>query len=457
MLGGGLAGWFLVRRVEPEYAVWGDLAGVVLGGLIWLVADLVRGARLLQWLRLGDSGVDLRVTGTWAEVADRVRRQWRLREQATRASDARLQDFLAALQVSPNGVVLLDSQARIEWFNQTAALHFALLAERDLMQHFGNLVRDPVFARYYASQDFQQAVTLPGRGTTGARPGHMPPSLPMQLSVQLHPYGLGRLLLLSRDITAVEQAETMRRDFVANVSHEIRTPLTVLAGFVETLQTLPLNDDERTRYLGLMAQQSGRMQTLVNDLLTLSKLEGSPAVGMTEWVSLPLLMQQVEAEARALAAVLHRADAPLHRLQFDDATGWEIAASHNELQSAMANLACNAVRYTPAGGVILVSWKPESDGSAAFLVQDNGPGIAAEHLPRLTERFYRVDRSRSRDTGGTGLGLAIVKHVAQRHSAELQIDSVPGKGSTFKILFPAVRLRMAAGTQVAEKPGVHLL
>jgi two-component system phosphate regulon sensor histidine kinase PhoR len=378
-LAGALAGWFVVHRVEPENALWGAATGAALGGLIWLVVDLVQGARLLQWIRQGDVGVDARLSGSWAEVADRVRRQWRLREQATVASDARLQDFLAALQVSPNGVVLLDSQARIEWFNQTAAAHFALEAGRDLLQHFGNLVRDPVFARYYADQDFQHAITMPGRGFARA--------LPMQLSVQLHPYGAGRQLLLSRDITAVEQAETMRRDFVANVSHEIRTPLTVLAGFVETLQTLPLDDDERQRYLGLMAQQSGRMQTLVNDLLTLSKLEGSPSVGMSEWVSVPLLMQQVNAEARALAALLQQPDAPLHRLQFDDAIGWEIAGSHNELQSAMANLACNAVRYTPAGGVILVSWQPQPDGGAAFAVQDNGPGIAAEHLPRLTGRF----------------------------------------------------------------------
>ncbi len=448
-LAGALAGWLAIRSVEPGHAVLGAAAGLVLGGLIWLVVDLVRGARLLQWIRQGDAAMDAGLGGTWAEVADRVRRQWRAREQATAASDARLQDFLAALQVSPNGVVLLDSQARIEWFNQTAVAHFALEAGRDLLQHFGNLVRDPVFARYYADQDFQQAITMPGRGSASARP--------LQLSVQLHPYGLGRQLLLSRDITAVEQAETMRRDFVANVSHEIRTPLTVLAGFVETLQTLPLNDDERQQYLGLMAQQSGRMQTLVNDLLTLSRLEGSPSVGMADWVSVPVLMREVEAETRALAALLQQPDAPLHDIQFAGGAGWDIAGSHNELQSAMANLACNAVRYTPAGGVILASWQPQPDGSAVFQVHDNGPGIAAEHLPRLTERFYRVDRSRSRDTGGTGLGLAIVKHVAQRHSAELRIESVPGKGSTFKIVFPAARLRMVAGSHMTEKLEVQLL
>jgi two-component system phosphate regulon sensor histidine kinase PhoR len=262
------------------------------------------------------------------------------------------------------------------------------------------------------------------------------------LSVQLHPYGDGRRLLLSRDITALEQAEAMRRDFVANVSHEIRTPLTVLTGFVETLQTLPLDKVQRDKYLDLMAQQALRMQTLVSDLLMLSRLEGSPLPGTGEWVATPLLRHQLEQDARALSAVPLNNTQTAHELEFDMPDDIQIAGAFNELLSAMSNLVSNAIRYTPAGGEVRVRWKMLADGSAEFSVTDNGPGIAQELLPRLTERFFRVDRSRSRDTGGTGLGLAIVKHVAQRHGAELKIDSTPGKGSVFSIIFPAQRVRL---------------
>jgi two-component system, OmpR family, phosphate regulon sensor histidine kinase PhoR len=270
----------------------------------------------------------------------------------------------------------------------------------------------------------------------------------------VHPYGMGRRLLLTRDITAVEQAEVMRRDFVANVSHEIRTPLTVLMGFVETLQNLPLNEEERSRYLGLMARQAHRMQTLVDDLLTLSRLEGSPLPGVGEWTSLPALLSNCAQEGRALSDVLGKSQ----ELLCDEPPGLEIAGSPHELQSAMSNLVSNAVRYTPAGGSIHVRWRALPDGRGEFSVRDSGPGIASEHLSRLTERFYRIDRSRSRETGGTGLGLAIVKHVVQRHGGELKIDSTPGAGSTFAIQFPASRLRPAkapAGT--SELPATESL
>jgi two-component system phosphate regulon sensor histidine kinase PhoR len=258
------------------------------------------------------------------------------------------------------------------------------------------------------------------------------------LSVHAHSYGKDRKLLLSRDITAVELAEAMRRDFVANVSHEIRTPLTVLSGFIETLQTLPLKRHEQDRYLSLMAQQSKRMQTLVDDLLTLSRLEGSPRPGGNDWVSTSLLFAQSQQEAQALSKLL----APHgHEITFDVAAGFEIAGVQAELYSAISNLVINAVRYTPDIGKIKVSWKMLNDGRGEFMVKDTGQGIAAEHLPRLTERFYRIDRSRSRETGGTGLGLAIVKHVVQRHGAELQIESQLGQGSRFSITFPATRVR----------------
>ena len=231
----------------------------------------------------------------------------------------------------------------------------------------------------------------------------------------------------------------MRRDFVANVSHEIRTPLTVLAGFVETLQNLPLDEEERARYLALMAQQAHRMQTLVSDLLTLSRLEGSPLPGASEWTP----RRRADGAVRAGGpGAVGRACGKAHALRFEPAPALEIAGAASELQSAMSNLVSNAVRYTPAGGnasTCAGACCPTARGE--FSVRDSGPGIAPEHISRLTERFYRVDRSRSRETGGTGLGLAIVKHVVQRHGAELKIESTPGVGSTFAISSPPARVR----------------
>jgi len=247
-------------------------------------------------------------------------------------------------------------------------------------------------------------------------------------------------LLLSRDITVLEQAEAMRRDFVANVSHEIRTPLTVLGGFVETLQTLRLDDSERQQYLALMAQQAERMQTLVSDLLTLSKLEGSAPPGVHVQVSVPVLMRQLESDALSLSQVMGQSSEADHQFVFDCAFDGFLAGAASELLSAMGNLVSNAVRYTPAGGNITVNVRLRADGCLIFSVADTGPGIAAEHLGRLTERFYRVDRSRSRETGGTGLGLAIVKHVAQRHGAVLAIESTVGRGSVFSLVFPSQRV-----------------
>lgn len=432
---GGLAGGYVASfQVLNAPPLLGILIGVVLGSVAWVLIDLSRSARLLRWLRVGDTSDAAMRTGLWGEVADRARRLIRAKEQITRDSQNRLQDFLAALQASPNGVLLLDSQGQIEWFNQMAATHFGLDAQRDKFQHFGNLVRDPGFASYFASHDFHHELVMQGRESTPARP--------VKLSVHLYPYGEGRLLLLSRDVTAVEQAEVMRRDFVANVSHEIRTPLTVLGGFVETLQTLPLNENERERYLALMAQQADRMQTLVSDLLTLSRLEGSPPPNDFDAISMPVLMAQLEQEGHALSAVLNPLGEQLHHLVFDSLLEGEIVGSPSELLSAMSNLVSNAIRYTPSGGEIQVRSWVLPEGRAEFSVQDTGPGIAPEHIPRLTERFYRVDRSRSRDTGGTGLGLAIVKHVVQRHGAEFKIESTLGQGSIFSIIFPASRVRI---------------
>jgi two-component system, OmpR family, phosphate regulon sensor histidine kinase PhoR len=430
LAGGGLGFWAASTQ--------GLAAGVLLAAFAWLLVDSFYGARFLAWLRAAQNSESAstsahlppRLPGFWGEAAERIRRLSRSQDQLLQDSQARLDEFLAAMQASPSGVVLLDSQDRIEWCNQMATQHFGFDARRDVLQHIANLVRAPGFKSYMAANDFSHDVVIPGSASV--------PGRPINLSVHAHSYGKDRKLLLSRDITAVELAEAMRRDFVANVSHEIRTPLTVLSGFIETLQTLPLKEPDRERYLALMAQQSQRMQTLVNDLLTLSRLEGSPHPGGNDWVNTSALFAQAEQEVRALSNLIapHGQD-----IQFDVGTGFEIAGVQAELYSAISNLVTNAVRYTPDGGKVLVSWKILNDGRGEFVVKDSGPGIAAEHLPRLTERFYRIDRSRSRETGGTGLGLAIVKHVAQRHGAELHIDSQLGQGSSFSIIFPSARVR----------------
>ena len=430
---GAVFGWWFVRTFVPQAQDSSVplLLCALVASYFWHVLDVVLGMRVLRWL---SNGATLKAPvgfGLWREISDRMRRLARLRERAVQQRDDRFQDFLAAMQASPNGVVLLDADLRIEWCNQSAQSHFGLDVHRDVLQHFGNLVRDPGFAAYLATGDFQNDVLMPGRSSTSSKP--------VRLSVHMHPYGEGRTLLLSRDVTAVEQAEAMRRDFVANVSHEIRTPLTVMAGFVETLQSLRLSEQEHARYLDLMAQQADRMQSLVSDLLTLSRLEGSPLPSVQEWVPMSSIFQQCRQEAIELSRVLW---GQAQNLDFDIAEGIAVAGSSAELHSAALNLISNAVRYTPAGKGIFVHWHANGDGSAQFSVRDEGVGIAPEHIPRLTERFYRVDRSRSRETGGTGLGLAIVKHVSQRHGAELSIVSEPGQGSTFTVRFPNSRVRV---------------
>ncbi|MDP2417985.1 MAG: phosphate regulon sensor histidine kinase PhoR [Hydrogenophaga sp.] len=423
---GAVWGW------AHDAAAW-TFAGALVGASVWSVFDGLRARNVLLWLNKSDAARTPNVSGTWGEVVERIRKLIKKLEKKAQNSDARLEDFLAAIQASPNGVVLLDSSGRIEWSNLTAASHLGFDPQRDLGQYVRNLVRAPAFVSYLAVGDFSSEIQIDGPGVR--------PSQPSKISLQLHPYGKKRRLMLTRDVTAVQLAEAMRRDFVANVSHEIRTPLTVLSGFVETMQCIPLEEAERERYLGMMSQQAQRMQTLVSDLLTLSRLEGSPAPGPGEWIASDELLGHVIQEARGLSQAIAKPPHPIVLLETP--TFW-VSGAKTELLSAMSNLLSNAVRYTPGGGRIQAGWRLREDGFGEFFVQDTGPGIAAEHLPRLTERFYRVDRSRSRETGGTGLGLAIVKHVAQRHGGQVDVQSVMGQGSTFVIVLPPNRVRARA-------------
>lgn len=411
---------------------WGALIGVVVCSWIWLFSTLWCAGRLIKWLR--QDGDAPKLFGYWSEISIRIQKILRKSELNAIKSDDKLQLILTALQASPNGVVLLDSRGYIDWFNQAAAQHFGFDIERDLRQSFCNLVRDPLFFEYYTHGNYEKEIIINARNYSEAKP--------VIISVRLYNYEAGRKLLLALDVTAIKQADAMRRDFVANVSHEIRTPLTVLAGFVETLQTLKLTQQEQNEYLQLMAQQAHRMENVVNDLLILSRLEDTPFPAATQWTSVAVILQECEASARALSKLLRSASQVSQQLIFKQTpANCAIAGSGHELQSAFSNLISNAIRYTPAGGTIEVEWKILPNGNGQLSVKDTGAGIAAEHIPRLTERFYRIDQSRSRDTGGSGLGLAIVKHVVQRHAASLHICSTLGEGSIFSIDIPASRVQ----------------
>jgi two-component system phosphate regulon sensor histidine kinase PhoR len=398
-----------------------------------LLIDRWRARRFVRWI--ADPAVSPMpdLPGVWGLAAAYARRALGRQQAHTDESAARLDTLLAALDALPVGIVLLDGQSRILFCNATAAAHFGLDAARDRGQHIVHLVRDPVFITWF---------NWYGQSSSPLEmPGHAP-GQPVRLMIARQPYGDDCALLLSTDVTAQRQTEAMRRDFVANVSHEIRTPLTVLAGFVETLQSLDLSRDEQTRYLALMAQQTARMQALVGDLLTLSRLEGSPLPGMGERVDLTGLTTQCAADAQALSTRLHGPDA--QQVKIKTAVDFDLAGAAGELRSAMSNLLANAVRYSGAKGKITARWSRQANGDVRFEVADNGPGIAPEHLPRLTERFYRVDRSRARHAhgdDGTGLGLVIVKHAAERHGGALQIVSAPGQGARFALVFPKVRVR----------------
>ena len=368
--------------------------------------------------------------GIWALAYAALYRRVRLRSARQRDLRLALDRFVSGAEALPEGVVVLDANDRIQWANPRAEAHLGIDVRRDLGTPIANLVRQPVFVQYVTGGDFHEPVVFQSmrEGTS-------------MLSVQIVPFGVEEKLLMSRDVTRLEAVARVRRDFIANVSHELKTPLTVLTGFLETFSDVSLDGKQRQRYLALMQEQARNMQRLVDDLLTLSSLESEQnIVAETEFAIVPLLLE-LSSDAKALSAGRQEVTLTIA----DAAT---VLGSRDELASAFGNLVSNAVRYTPAGGRIELDWKVTESGGA-FSVIDTGIGIGLEHIPRLTERFYRVDRSRSRGTGGTGLGLAIVKHVLIRHQAELVIESEPGRGSRFTVLLPSRRVRPAPDGTVA--------
>ncbi len=340
-------------------------------------------------------------------------------KQELKSAVLRLQNAAKAM---PDGIIILEDADKIEWCNFMAETHFGLDNERDHGQHISYLLRQSQFADYLNAHNYNEPLKLVSTRNQG-----------VTLSIQLVPYGDKQKLLISRDITQLEQTETIRRDFVANVSHEMRTPLTVVGGFLETLLDMEHLDKEQTRqHLQLMLDQTHRMQHLVEDLLTLSRLESEQNVLTEDPVNIPALVEKLCDEAASLSGGQHKISLIL------DSDCW-LRGNEHELRSAFGNLISNAVRYTHEGGDITLRWAKQGD-EAIFSVQDTGEGVSPQHIPRLTERFYRVDRSRSRETGGTGLGLAIVKHVLSRHQGKLEVASKVGKGSTFSACFPANRI-----------------
>lgn len=413
-----LAGWLVNDADGVGFMVLSVLGLYTLRNALWM-------ARLLRWARSPLDAPTPSARGVWAELFEVLHRRARqAARQGTLASEelARLQRAAEAL---PEGVIILDGFRTVEWMNNEAESCLGLRAA-DMGSRITHLLREPQLLAYLDSSPRQAAPLLL---QTQRCPGRV-------LQVQAVPFAAGRTLLMVRDVTQLEKLATMRRDFVANVSHELKTPLTVVLGFIETASDA-LTDgspDDLAHYLAMATEQAQRMQHLIDDLLMLSSLE-TDAPPTEEAIDMTALLAELRTEAEALSA-------GRHRITFTAEGPPNLLGSSREVRSALGNLVINAVRYTPAGGAVKLSWTNSTAATkgARFTVTDTGPGIAAEHLPRLTERFYRVDRGRSREVGGTGLGLAIVKHVLERHQGLLEIASEVGKGSTFSAVFPAQRL-----------------
>lgn len=381
-------------------------------------------ARLDRWARAPMVDVSLTGEGGWDGVFGRLYRHEKDLRAKIAARDQEISMLVAAVQALTDGIVLLDQNKQILFCNITAEQQLGLAAKTDCGLPIVNLVRQPEFVTYLESEDFIRPLVLRSKRTEG-----------LVLSIHIVPYaGDRRSLMQLKDVTEADRVDRMRRDFVANVSHELRTPLTVLAGFLETLQEIEVDRDERERFLSLMAEQSSRMTAIVQDLLALSSIESAPPPEPGV-VDMATVMNKLQRDAEALSEGRHQIIIEC------DAQG-DLLGSEYELVSAFGNLVANAIRYTPADGTVTISWHTNEQG-AEFAVQDTGIGIDLIHIPRLTERFYRVDRGRSRDAGGTGLGLAIVKHTLNRHQAQLEITSVPGAGSQFIARFPASRVAVS--------------
>lgn len=414
-----LAAFITLPILGAEFAI----AASILLISIPLIYNYINLARLGKYLQADTVEKMSLPSGLWEEIIFRLQRLLKSQKIKLRQIEQQHDHFIEAFQASPNGIVMLDQEDHIEWCNSIAESYFGLIFKRDVMQRINYLIRRPEFVQYFTKRNFDEPLLLERMG----------PDSSLSLMLQAFPFGQNRHLLLIQNVTDLQKTDAMRRDFVANVSHEMRTPITVLMGFLETVQSLDLTKEQQEQYLDMMMAQAQRMKSLVEDLLTLANLEANTLPAASKKVEIPTLMALIRNDAEALSN-------GRHTLVIENLSTQNLMADEHEALSAFSNLVSNAIRYTPDSGEIRVRWIVTPDGHGEFSVADTGPGIAPEHLSRLTERFYRVDRSRSRGTGGTGLGLAIVKHIASRHQGQLLIESTPGKGSTFTFRFPKERV-----------------
>jgi two-component system phosphate regulon sensor histidine kinase PhoR len=428
--------FYAIFRLITMFLVAG-IAGVIGRSLLgeiagWLIAFSILAYSLLS-AYINQERLDVFAKGAgvsslsgfgpaWSEIFFRLQRIITGLRKDIEQIERQHKRFIEAFQASPNGIVMLDDQDQIEWCNAIAEQFLGLQFKRDALQRIHYIVRKPEFVQYMMSRQYEEPVVLEKMGSASS----------LILRLQVFPFSENRRLILIQDITDLSKAEAMRRDFVANVSHEMRTPLTVMMGFLETVQTLELPSEQKAQYLEMMMDQGKRMKNLVEDLLTLANLEANTQPAPMNSISMSYLMSLIKNDAYALSQ-------GKHSLNFDLKTPCNLLGEEREVLSAFSNLVSNAIRYTPNVGSVSATWSVNAAGEGEFSVTDTGPGISPEHIPRLTERFYRIDRSRSRETGGTGLGLAIVKHVANRHHANLVIESTPGRGSTFTLRFPPAR------------------
>jgi two-component system phosphate regulon sensor histidine kinase PhoR len=401
---------------------------------LYLFAHLYWVYKLNQWLNKPILNHIPNGAGIWEDIFASLYQEYRRHSRSQNQLSSALGRFRHAASALPDGVVVLNAVNEIEWCNPPAEITLGLNLKQDENQPINYLVRHGGFLSYLNDQDYAEPVKLKSWRNNE-----------VTLEIQLIPFGTKQKLLICRDVSPVEKLESMRRDFIANVSHELRTPLTVVGGFVETLLDMEGAVPENTRsYFNMMQEQTSRMGRLIEDLLTLSQIESNAQPPDESEVNMVTLIQMLVNDANALSLGKHQISLHLQ-------ANINIIGASEELQSALGNLVSNAVRYTPEGGKIEISWHMEFE-HAVFSVKDNGIGIEQQHIDRLTERFYRVDRSRSRVTGGTGLGLSIVKHILTRHQAKLKIYSVAGAGSTFSVAFPKSRMVKINPHQVDDVP-----
>lgn len=394
---------------------------LLIGAILYISWHLYNVYRLESWLRDGTRFHPPDAPGLWGEVYHRLYQlQVRNRERKRRLTNM-LERFQEATTAMPDATVVMRANNEIEWFNEASVTLFGLRPKQDVGQHIGNLVRRPKFTEYLRRGEFGEPIEFPSPVTDR-----------IILQVHIVPYGNDLRLLVGRNVTRLHQLEQMRRDFVANVSHELRTPLTVISGFLETMadDTDEYCSEQWGESLKLMQDQANRMHRIVEDLLLLARLEANSTPEARDPVSVPSLLAGIREDALRVGGEKN------HQITVEADERLWLYGNEQQLRSAFSNLVINAVRYTPKGGTIRLRWFRTDDG-ARLDVSDTGIGVPAHLIPRLTERFFRVDVGRSRESGGTGLGLAIVKHVLIRHRARLIITSTPGVGSTFSCLFPA--------------------